>query len=404
MIKVMISVDLATKKVLARKIILKSITLEYNQSPGFVLRETLIADRDFPSMDRVTMDGIAIKYSSFKNGRRVFRLVGMQAAGERPLSIKHSDEAVQIMTGAGLDVSLDCVVPVEQLKFSGDQVTVTVDSMLENQFVHHRGTDAKAGDILAMEPQMITPDVVAVMASVGKTKVKVSKNPSVIVISTGDELTEPTDAAQDFKIRRSNDSVICAMFKKHGIDAKTINVKDNRTTINGILNEAIQNYDVVIVSGGVSKGEFDYVHGALDDLGVIKYFHGVKQKPGKPLWFGAYGQSTVFALPGNPVSVYLCMIRYVLPWLKNTLGLADSKIYAVLDESVNTNQNLTHFILAKTYYDRNSILHAKPIPNNTSGDFISMIDANAFIEFPEGQENHAKGSSFRVWLYKDEII
>ncbi|MEK9196365.1 MAG: molybdopterin molybdotransferase MoeA [Patescibacteria group bacterium] len=384
---------------------LRSELVDFTESLGNVLVEPVVADRDLPAFDRVTMDGIAVRFNAFAKGRRAFKIIDIQGAGEKPKTIQKPDECIQIMTGASLDRTLDTVVPVEDLEISGKIATVKADVIKKAQYIHTKGCDAKKGDILVGSGQKVTPDIIAIMASVGKTKVKVVKPPTVVVISTGDELVGPADSVSEFQIRRSNDQAIYGILRRYNIKTTSIHVKDDKNAIMQTIKKALKDFDVVITVGGVSKGEYDYVQVALDKLGVKKHFHGVKQKPGKPLWFGSYGSKPIFALPGNPVSVYLCMTRYVAPWFEKSLGInSNQNIKALLDQDVKTNSNLTSFILVKTYFDDQARLCARPIKNNNSGDYASMVRANAFLELPEGKSNHKKGSLHKVWFYKDEIM
>ncbi len=380
-----------------------SMHVEINNSLSHVLLENVVADRDLPPFDRVTMDGIAIRYEDYDSGLRDYKIVGTQGAGEGALSVR-SEECIKIMTGASLGKTLDTVIPVEQIKIKNDIATIDTQKLEQAQFVHFRGSDARKGEVLVEPGTRITPDVLAIMASVGMTKVKVAKLPKVCVISTGDELVDPDKPVGDVQIRRSNDLVIQGILKKFNVKTESFHIKDNGSKIRRTIETSLKEFDIVIISGGVSRGDYDFVQTALTKLGVKKHFHGIKQKPGKPFWFGTLDEKPVFALPGNPVSVHLCMTRYIVPYLSKSFGLGRPEMYAILDEDIPANSKLTNFILVKTYFDKNACLHAMPIKNNNSGDFRSMIEADAFLELPEGQKKHKKNKKYRTWNYKSWIM
>lgn len=412
----MISVRAAQAAILAHPLQTGTFEVASSASLGMVLGQKIVADRDLPAFNRATMDGIAINYRAYRAGRRTFTVAGVQAAGQPPAAIKQDDECIQIMTGAALDKSVDAVIPIEEIELEQGEAQgqgqrqrrgeaqVLSRSVSPRQFVHARGSDAKKGATLVKPGQVITPDILAVLASVGKTKVKVYKPPKIAIISTGDELLPPESAAKAYKIRSSNDQAIRGILGRYHIDPEVMHVNDDASHIRRVIKQALSKYDVVIISGGVSKGRFDYVQNVLDELAVKKLFHGVKQKPGKPLWFGLAGQTPVFALPGNPLSVYVCMTRYVVPWLNKSFGIKREAVHAVLDRDVAKNPALAYFCLVKTSFDKDGSFIAKPLIANTSGDFISLVDANALIELPAGDAAGKKGERYRIWIYKDEIM
>ena len=168
------------------------------------------------------------------------------------------------------------------------------------------------------------------------------------------------------------------------------------------INKSLQNYDVILISGGVSMGKFDYVPQALRALSVKELFHKVQQRPGKPLWFGVHDNGVpVFAFPGNPVSAFMCMVRYFFPWLEASLGIASKQnMYAALNVDFNFAPSLQYFLQVKLNMNDKAQLLATPITGNGSGDFANLIDADAFIELPLEKNNFMKGEVYRVWPFK----
>ncbi|MEO8764124.1 MAG: molybdopterin molybdotransferase MoeA, partial [Ginsengibacter sp.] len=231
----------------------------------------------------------------------------------------------------------------------------------------------------------------------------VKKLPKVIIISSGDELVEVGDTPSPFQIRRSNGYMAKAVLLQHNMPADTRHIPDDLEITKENIRHCIKNYEVIIIIGGISMGKFDYIAQALEELDVVKIFHKVQQRPGKPFWFGAHaGGALVFALPGNPVSTFLCLHRYFLPWLKTSMGMPAMKsICAILNQDVSFKPPLQYFLQVKLNTNEDGNLVATPVEGNGSGDFANLIEANAFMELPLEQNNFAKGAVFRVWPFKE---
>jgi len=368
-----------------------------------VLAKDISADRDYPPFNRATMDGIAISFDAYKKGIREFRIASTLSAGQKPKNIKNPGECVKIMTGAALPSSCDTVIPVEDLMIKDNIAIVSTKNVEKGQFVHKKGVDKKRGDVVIEKGQIVTSEMIPVLASVGAKDVAVTKLPRVVIISTGDELVNVDQKPDSYQIRRSNDYAIWSVISVYGIKADIVHVKDNKDEIKNNIRNFLQKYEVIIISGGVSKGDFDYVYKVLQDLIVKKIFHGIAQKPGKPMWFGKYNNRVVvFALPGNPVSSFMCINRYFLPYLKKCLGVAGKSAIdtAVLEFDAPANPELTLFTQACIETDRNGNLLAKPIVHNGSGDFMSMIGADVFVELPPSIKPYKKGSICKIWPIK----
>lgn len=368
-----------------------------------ILAKPIKADRDYPPFDRSTMDGIAISSDAYKKGIREFRIAATLSAGQKPKEIADSTECVKIMTGAALPSSCDTVIPVEDLKIKDDIAIVLIKNAKKGQFIHKKGVDKKKSEVVLKKGIVITPEVTPVLASVGKAYISVAKLPKVVIISTGDELVNVDQKPNEYQIRRSNDYAIWAILSLYGIKADVVHLKDNEQKLKDNISECLKNYNVIIISGGVSKGDCDYVYKVLQDLKVKKIFHVIAQKPGKPMWFGKYKKTTVFALPGNPVSSFICANRYILPYLRKCLGIEKKPAIdtAVLEFDTPANPKLTLFTQAGLDTDKNARLLAKPIVHNGSGDFMSMVGADAFVELPPSTKPYKKGSVCKIWPIKD---
>src|ERR1019366_3479529 len=286
-------------------------------APGRVLRADLRADRDLPPFDRVTMDGYALRAAALAGGQREFRVEGTQAAGMRPFKLSPTGEGcIEVMTGAVLPEGTDCVVPYEETSVHGATVKVNDGpGGSAGRAVHRRGSDHRAGEIIVQAGTRITGREIAVAAAVGAATLTVARMPNIAVVATGDELVEVGDAVAPHQIRRSNDHALRAALGQAGYPrVERFHLRDMRHEIEHMLWHIIAEFDVILITGGVSKGKFDFLPAELEAQGVKKIFHGVAQRPGKPFWFGLNPDGKpVFALPGNPVSAYTCLHRYVLP-------------------------------------------------------------------------------------------
>ncbi|MBS1690323.1 MAG: molybdopterin molybdotransferase MoeA, partial [Bacteroidetes bacterium] len=315
-----------------------SETVILNRCIGRVLAENILADRDMPPYNRVTMDGIAIQYQNIANRIIAYKIKGTQAAGEDPINISQTTECIEIMTGAALPESLDTVIRYEDLHIENGLATLTADpkTIIKGQNVHYKGKDRKQHDIVAKANQLITPASINAAATVGKSTLLVKKLPRVVIISTGDELVNIEQIPLPFQIRSSNSATIQAALHQYCIQADILHIADDMQQTKAELKRCLNQYDVILLSGGISIGKFDYIPAALEELSVKTLFHKVQQRPGKPFWFGTHSRGAiVFAFPGNPVSTFMCLYRYFIPWLQVSLGLVVDAKYAVLNEDLN---------------------------------------------------------------------
>lgn len=374
---------------------------------GRILREEIIADRDFPPFDRVTMDGIAISFKDFESGIKAYRIADIQMAGERKKQLSEQREAMEIMTGAILSDGVDTIIRYEDIEITSKngvkQAVIILSDLTKGKNVHKKGSDRKKGDVLIEPGRKLSAADVAILATVGKQKVKVSRLPKVAIISTGDELVEVSEIPESHQIRMSNSVMIETKLNELGIENRRFHLLDDYdellVNINGILNS----YDVILMSGGVSKGKADYIPKVLDELGVNKLFHKVAQRPGKPFWFGEKDNNKfVFALPGNPISTFMCFVIYFLPWLQKCLNNKEDKDnYAVLGCDFVFNPNLTYFLQVNCRLDKEGSYIAMPKEGGGSGDLSNLVESNGFLELPQGKNYFRKGQSFRVSLFRN---
>lgn len=375
---------------------------------GRVLRADLRADRDLPPFDRVTMDGYAVRAAALGGGTRTYRIEGVQAAGMVPRTLgEAADACIEIMTGAVLPTGADCVVPYEETTRATPGTTMTVHetaaTLSIGNAVHRRGGDHRAGEIIVRAGTRLTGREIAVAAACGHATLTVAHSPKIAVVATGDELVEVENAVAPHQIRRSNDHALRAALALAGYPrVERFHVRDVRHEIEHLLWHLLAEYDVLLLTGGVSKGKFDFLPDELNRQGVKKVFHGVAQRPGKPFWFGLSARATpVFALPGNPVSSYTCLHRYVLPALAHASGATATVPRSVaLSAPVTFLPKLARLLPVKLGSGPRAELLATPDDVNTSGDFAGLVDTDGFVELPAEQAEFPAGTvvAFTPWV------
>ncbi|GAB4395394.1 MAG: molybdopterin molybdotransferase MoeA [Microscillaceae bacterium] len=384
---------------------LPTTTVSLEQAVGRILREPVLADRDLPPFDRVTMDGIALAFEDWQAGRTKFEVIGQQRAGQLPLSPGTSGQAIEIMTGAVCPPGLDTVVRREDLLFSEENgkkwVEIQAKVLSKGQNIHAAGYDGRAGMVLLEEGQLLRAPEIGVLASAGYAKVRVSGVLRVALLSTGDELVEVHQMPLPHQIRRSNVFALAAALSSMvACEVSLHHLPDEPKAMREHLQPVLAGHDVLILSGGVSAGEADYVPRVLSDLGVRPVFHKVRQRPGKPFWFGRKEDKAVFGLPGNPVSTLLGFYRYVQAFLSQRLGLNPvAPAYARLSEDFTFEPQLTYFLPVWANSNPEGIYEAHPFPGHGSGDYANLRWGNGFLELPEEQSYFPAGTVYRFWPY-----
>lgn len=364
------------------------------EAAGRVLREPVRTDRPVPPYDRVMMDGIAVRAEDWSAGCRRFRPLGRVHAGEDPTSLTESESAWWVMTGAVCPEGAGVVIPREQVSTEGEWLEVALDFVPpEGGFVHWRGSDAAAGTEVLSVGQCLDGVALGVAASCGCAHLTVAKRPRVVVISTGDELVEPGEPISPHQVARSNPYALAALFSRHtGAKITLRHVADDQTSLEQAFAEARAEAEFVVCSGGVSQGDRDYVPAALRLAGFTELFHGVAQRPGKPLWVGRSAEGKLaFGLPGNPVSALVGARRYVVPALCRWLGqTAAPEEYLMLAELIRFAPPLTCFLPV-----RRAGTQAHPAGGRNSGDFLALRATSGFVELRAEETDFPAGYAAR---------
>lgn len=360
------------------------------QCTGQVLRQDIYAERDNPPFDRVCMDGIAVSSAAFAGGRREFAIEATQAAGVPALQLSHPEGAIEVMTGAVLPGGTDCIIPQEEYDLAGGRATLrTAASGKPNRNVQRRGEDSERGVPMLRAGAVLSAPQLAVIASAGLASVAVSRQPRCMVISTGDELIEPGEPIAAHQVRRSNAYAVLACLRGRGFEhVADDHILDEEGMLQERLAQHLAREDLLILSGGVSKGKFDLVPQVLKGLGVAEVFYQVAQRPGMPMWFGVgpEGQA-VFGVPGNPVSTLVCVVRYVIAALAHAMAApAALPEAAVLAEPVKFHRPVAYFLPVSVKFDERGRRVAMPRPPNGPGDFLALSGADGFVELPPRED------------------
>lgn len=379
-----------------------SIVIPLKSAYFSCLREDIHADRDWPPCDKSLMDGIAILLSAYKSGVREFKIKGIQKAGIDTLTLRGKDCCTEIMTGAVVTKGTDCVIPIEKVVIKGRKAILEDNLKLSKfQCIKRKGSDSKKGKALLKVGNCLNPTQVAIAASVGKSKLRVTKKPRIAIISTGDEIVDIYQKCKPYQVRRSNSLFIhSALIKENLFEAEIFHLKDNKTVLLKEIKKILNNFDSLVLTGGVSAGKFDFIPGVLKELGVNELFHKVRQRPGKPFWFGvSKDKKGVFALPGNPVSSQVGTYRYVIPHLKQALGFTLKNTFAKLMESHTLNTDLTCFLPVRISPNKEGLLMAEIVKTGGSSDLMNLKNSDGFMEIPEKSRALKKGFVGKIYLW-----
>ncbi|ASV32494.1 molybdopterin molybdenumtransferase MoeA [Maribacter cobaltidurans] len=391
----MITFKEALNRVLEHPLDLGNELVPLMQSNGRYLAEPIYADRDFPPFNRVTKDGIAINFDGAIGTGEKLQVEGVASAGMKQLSLVDDKNCIEVMTGAVLPKNTDTVIMYEHLTID-EGFAVINKEVTKGQNVHYKGSDESQGTQVLSKGTLITPSEIGVMASVGKPKVLVKKVPKVCSIATGNELVDIHVSPEPHQIRKSNSVTMLSSLSNLGITGSSLHLLDDKESIEKGLSSALKENDVLLLSGGVSKGKFDFIPEVMEYLGVEKIFHRVAQRPGKPFWFGVHKESktVIFSFPGNPVSTYANYHLYFLPWLYKSWDIKTEERSAKLMVDLEIRPPLTRFIQVKSKWNTNC-LEVTPIVENGSGDLTSLSRADGFICLEPREEVYKTGELVR---------
>ncbi|MCZ4225108.1 molybdopterin molybdotransferase MoeA [Pedobacter rhodius] len=389
----MISVEEAKKRINENISPLKPALKLLEEVSEHILAAPVFGAYDIPAFRQSSMDGYAISFGD-KDGE--LELAGEMAAGAAEQLTLKSGQAIRIFTGAPLPEGADTVVMQEKITKNGNKIGFGDDKLVLGANVRPIGAEIRTGEMAMQKGDLLTPAALAFLAGIGTNKVEVYPMPKVAIILTGNELQQPGLPLEFGQVYESNSYSLSAALKKEGIsDIEVLKAADTLDKLTEVLKSALENNDVVLLTGGVSVGDYDFVLQAAADCGVTQIFHKVKQKPGKPLFFGKQNDKVIFGLPGNPSSVLNCYYNYVVPAIKKLSGKANSikEIPAKLSHDYQKPKGLTHFL--KGNYSEGK---ATPLGAQESYRLSSFAQASCLIQLNEAQENFHAGEIVNIIL------
>jgi molybdopterin molybdotransferase len=389
----MINVAEAKSAILNQAKLLKPITLPLVEALGHVLAYDIYASVDIPAFKQSSMDGYAIR---FKDHTMPLNIAGEMAAGTTVELRLKPGEAARIFTGAPLPQGADTVVMQEKVSVDSGKVSIE-DSLLKlGVNTREKGAEVKSGALAITKDTYLTPAALGFLSGIGETEVSVYPKPRVSVILTGKELQSPGKMLGPGQVYESNSFALRGVLSQAGISQISLfTADDDLLILKSVLNNALSNSDIVLLTGGVSVGDYDFVVEAAKLCDVEQIFHKVKQKPGKPLYFGVLGAKLIFGLPGNPSSVLNCYYQFVLPAIEAISGrvVRDRYVDSILETDYEKNAGLTHFI--KAFVNDGKVI---PLGAQESFKMSSFAAANCMICLDEARTFYSKGENVKVFM------
>ncbi|MDH5559453.1 MAG: molybdopterin molybdotransferase MoeA [Deltaproteobacteria bacterium] len=385
----MISVNQARQKIIESAVPLAEKLVPAELSLSYHLTQDVLADRPIPPFNRVAMDGFAVKSEDFSEVETKLKIIGATAAGEVSAYKLQSGETVKIMTGAPLTEGADAVVKVEHSEIQGDYVLLRESGIKPGLNIANEGEDAQMGKLLLTKGQRLSPAAIAVCSSVGLASVGVYQKPKVKIICTGSEIIHPSQEPLAHQIRECNSYSLRSLCESLLLEAEFLGiVEDEPELLKEVIKKGLES-DILLLTGGVSMGDYDYVPQVLKELGVKQIFHKVNLKPGKPVWFGKSSDNRyVFGLPGNPVSVQVNFKLFVEPLIKKLSGDHNPEPFFLrlpLLETI-TKKNSREQYFAGKILNKDGRTYASQVAISGSGDFSSLASSQGLIRCPSDTE------------------
>ena len=394
----MISVSEAKNLVLESAELLGIQAISLYDSTGFTLAEDIFSNIDVPSFNQSAMDGYGLKFEDLKETKSL-SIIGKIPAGVFPDFKVAPNSAVRIFTGSQIPEGCDTVVVQEKVTVNSKQLFVNDELLKKGMNIRLKGSQTKKGNLALKAGTKITPGASGFLAGLGFNEVKVFKTPKVCIINTGKELIKPGQSNEPSKVYESNSYSLNAALSEFNIKPQTIIcIDDDEGTITESIKNNLSECDILIISGGVSVGDYDFVAKALDNCGVKCIFHKVKQKPGKPLYFGKINNTLIFGLPGNPAATLTCFYEYIMPAIKKMMGYnadSETKVCLPLTTSFVKKAGLTFFIKGKVVSNGVTPLNAQE-----SYQMSSFAFADCIIQLDEDRTEYSEGDLVEVHLLK----
>ena len=395
------SIENALELILSNKQNFGTETISIHDCLDRVLAEDIYADRDYPPFNRATMDGYAIISQDINIGKNsLLKLTDTIHAGEAKQFALESGNCIKIMTGAPVPKRANAVIRIEDTHINGNEIHFNVKQLKENQNIAIQGEDARKGDLLIKKGTKLNPNSISLLAVTGHAKLEVYKLPIIAIVSTGNEIVAVESVIQPHQIRDSNVHTLKNSLLNYCISAiQTALIVDDKIALTNTLSELL-NTDIIIISGGVSKGDADYVPEILKYLGVIEIFHRVSIKPGNPLWFGKMPNGgVVFGLPGNPISVQVGYKVFIESFIRKCFDMEPIEpIFLPLLGEKSKKSNFTEYFPCKlTHENKKSGLAINKM--NTSGDISTTNNSDGIAIHPSEKQIIEKGEFVEFYFW-----
>ena len=403
-----IPVSEAIQRVINQEIFMDKITLPLAESLNYILAEDIIATHEIPRFDKSPYDGFALRSIDTKgasgDNRIKFKVIDHIGAGSVSTKTVGAFEAVRIMTGAQIPEGADAIVMLEQT-VEGEQDFTIRKTFCENENISLKGEETKIGDILLEKGQCVNPGSIAVLATYGYTEVPVFEKPSLAVIATGSELLDVGDDLEPGKIRNSNGPMITALAKKHHLEVNTYKIQqDDLNSSIQVMREAMAEHDIVITTGGVSVGDFDYLPQIYEAVNAQVLFNKIAMRPGSVTTVAVANNKYLFGLSGNPSACFTGFELYVKPAIQHMMGakaIYPQIVQATLMEDFKKPNPFTRFIRATVTFNGKEMT-VVPSGFNKSGAVVAIAHSNAMIVLPSGTRGYQKGHTVDVILTESQ--
>jgi len=392
----MISVTEAQKKILDTVKSSGQVQIDIKKALGCVVSKNIFSPLDLPPFDQSAMDGYGIIADDYLNKKSI-QIIGESSAGKSFHGKIESGQCIRIFTGAEIPGGADAVVMQEKISVNKNQLAIADQSFKPGQNIRARGSQIRKKELALEKGTVLNPAGIGFLASMGLKSVSVYNRPQVMIVVTGNELQQPGEKLSAGKIFESNAVTLSSALKKEGIEnVKTLYVADNESKTRNVFLKAMKESDIILFTGGISVGDYDFVGTVLKKENVKEVFYKVKQKPGKPLYFGTKNKKYIFGLPGNPASVLTCFYEYVIPAIRKFSGYNHcllQSIHLPLSETIQKKKGLTHFLKAVSDYKT-----VTPLKAQESYIMRSYAEANCLILFPEDDDILLAGKNVEVHL------
>ncbi|MDA8537392.1 molybdopterin molybdotransferase MoeA [Candidatus Pelagibacter bacterium] len=398
----MINYKQAKNILIKSKIKIKDEIINSSKSLNRINTLDIYSNANYPAGTNAAFDGFAINSKETiklnKKNSQSFKILKTLSAGDSP-SLKKINkfEAVEVMTGALIPKFFDTIIPIEKIIFNNDKKHILINEKIKsNQHIRYAGSDYKKKDLVIKKGTIIQPSHILAFKTLGITNIKVKKKPNILFFSTGNEISNNKNIA-NWKVRNSNSHYIKSLstnFLFNFIDGGILRDKDEKFFEKQIHKNIKSKIDIIITSGAVSAGKYDFVPSVVKRFNLSNFFKGVSIRPGKPILFSKLKkrEKAIFGLPGNPISSSACFRFFVYPYLLNILGVEKEKPFkAKLKNNFSKKNNLTRFLKAKLTSTNEGILEIEVLKGQESFRVKSFVESNVWGLFKDGQTNFKKG-------------